>query len=94
MRRILSTTALVSALAIGSSAAAETTLQLVEVITSPARTEHLEGMLAKFEEANPEGEDDVADSVALFFLLISLINLETLWGQHPQLSSKLFSSFI
>lgn len=54
MRKLLSTTALVSALAISSSAIAETTLQLVEVITSPARTEHLEGMLAKFEEANPD----------------------------------------
>ena len=36
------------------TAKAETTLQLVEVITSPQRTEVLEGMIAKFEEANPD----------------------------------------
>jgi len=54
MKGLLSTTALVSALAIAGSAYAETTLQLVEVITSPARTEHLESMLATFEEANPD----------------------------------------
>ncbi|MGF1475993.1 MAG: ABC transporter substrate-binding protein [Geminicoccaceae bacterium] len=54
MQKWLSTTALLGALTIGASAQAETTLQLVEVITSPARTEHLNTMLAAFEEANPE----------------------------------------
>ena len=34
-------------------AAAQTTLQLVEVITSPQRTEVLQGMVDQFEAANP-----------------------------------------
>ncbi len=53
MKTFLTTTALLGALAL-SPAKAETTLQLVEVITSPQRTEVLEGMIAKFEEANPD----------------------------------------
>ena len=32
---------------------ADTTLKLIEVITSPPRTEFLKGQLAKFEQANP-----------------------------------------
>ncbi len=36
-----------------STALAETNLKLVEVITSPARTEVLKGMVADFEKANP-----------------------------------------
>ena len=38
---------------------ADTTLKLVEVITSPPRTEFLKGQLAKFEQANPgrQGRD-------------------------------------
>jgi multiple sugar transport system substrate-binding protein len=48
------TTALFGALAFAGHALAETTLQLVEVITSPARTQHLEDQLAKFEEENPD----------------------------------------
>ncbi|MEZ5668379.1 MAG: sugar ABC transporter substrate-binding protein [Alphaproteobacteria bacterium] len=36
------------------SAQAETTLTLVEVITSPQRTELLQGMVDKFEAANPD----------------------------------------
>ncbi|MGI9493333.1 MAG: ABC transporter substrate-binding protein [Geminicoccaceae bacterium] len=43
-----------AALLLSGTAQAETTLQLVEVITSPQRTEVLEGMIAKFEEANPD----------------------------------------
>jgi multiple sugar transport system substrate-binding protein len=35
------------------TALADTTLKLVEVITSPARTETLKGLVAKFEAANP-----------------------------------------
>ncbi|WP_246191109.1 ABC transporter substrate-binding protein [Aureimonas leprariae] len=35
------------------TALADTTLKLVEVITSPARTETLKGLVAKFEQANP-----------------------------------------
>jgi multiple sugar transport system substrate-binding protein len=54
MRRLLSITALLGAMAIASDAGAQTTLQLVEVITSPARTEHLKSQLAKFEQANPD----------------------------------------
>jgi multiple sugar transport system substrate-binding protein len=41
-------------LALGAaSAVADTTVQLVEVITSPQRTEFLKGQLAEFEKANP-----------------------------------------
>ena len=59
MRRLLATTALLGAMAAGGQAGAQTTLQLVEVITSPARTEHLESQIAKFEEANPEIQVEV-----------------------------------
>ena len=38
---------------------ADTTLQLVEVITSPQRTEFLKGQLAEFEKANPGIKVDV-----------------------------------
>ena len=44
--------ALASALMAGS-ALADTTLKLVEVITSPERTETLKSIVAKFEAANP-----------------------------------------
>ena len=40
-------------LALAWPAAAQTTLQLVEVITSPQRTEVLQGMVDQFEAANP-----------------------------------------
>ncbi|NJO38461.1 MAG: sugar ABC transporter substrate-binding protein [Rhizobiales bacterium] len=53
MKQLLSGASLAAILLTGT-AQAETTLQLVEVITSPQRTEILEGMIAKFEEANPE----------------------------------------
>ena len=53
MRRFLTGVSL-AALLLTGTAKAETTLQLVEVITSPQRTEILEGMIAKFEEANPD----------------------------------------
>ena len=43
-----------AAMLLTGTAQAETTLQLVEVITSPQRTEVLESMIAKFEEANPD----------------------------------------
>ena len=52
MRRYFATTTLAFALAAGP-AAAETTLQLVEVITSPQRTEVLRGMVDQYEAANP-----------------------------------------
>ena len=52
MRRLFATTALAFAMAAGS-AAAQTTLQLVEVITSPQRTEVLRGMVDQYEAANP-----------------------------------------
>ena len=56
MRGSLTQAALASAalVALAGPAAAETTLQLVEVITSPQRTEVLQGMVEKFEAANPE----------------------------------------
>ncbi|MGI9494185.1 MAG: sugar ABC transporter substrate-binding protein, partial [Geminicoccaceae bacterium] len=53
MKRLL-TGVSVAAMLLTGAAKAETTLQLVEVITSPQRTEVLEGMIAKFEEANPD----------------------------------------
>ncbi len=53
MKRYLTSVSL-AALLLTGTAQAETTLQLVEVITSPQRTEVLEGMIAKFEEANPD----------------------------------------
>jgi multiple sugar transport system substrate-binding protein len=52
MRRLIVTTALAVVLAAGQ-AAAETTIKLTEVITSPQRTEVLKGMVARFEAANP-----------------------------------------
>jgi multiple sugar transport system substrate-binding protein len=56
MRASLTKAALASAAlaALAGPAAAATTLQLVEVITSPQRTEVLQGMVEKFEAANPE----------------------------------------
>ena len=53
MKRYLTGVSL-AALLLSGTAQAETTLQLVEVITSPQRTEVLESMIAKFEEANPD----------------------------------------
>ena len=53
MKRYLTGVSL-AALLLSGTAQAETTLQLVEVITSPQRTEVLESMIAKFEEANHE----------------------------------------
>ena len=41
------------ALLSGAAVHAETTLKLTEVITSPQRTEFLNGQIAKFEQANP-----------------------------------------
>src|ERR1700677_3597618 len=41
-------------LGMGSNAEAVTTLNLVEVITSPERTETLRSIVKTFEEANPE----------------------------------------
>lgn len=43
-----------AALLLSSAAYAETTLKLVEVITSPERTEVLKQMVGEFEAANPE----------------------------------------
>ena len=48
-------TATAVAVALGTTpAAAETALQLVEVITSPERTKTLQGLVDQFEEANPD----------------------------------------
>lgn len=43
-----------AAMLLASSALAETTLKLVEVITSPERTEVLQGLVDQYEEANPD----------------------------------------
>lgn len=53
MKQLLTGVSL-AAMLLSGAAHAETTLQLVEVITSPQRTEVLEVMIAKFEEANPD----------------------------------------
>ena len=50
MKKLLTATCLSALMA---SAAHAETLTLVEVITSPARTETLESIVARFEEANP-----------------------------------------
>ena len=51
MRILLSATALATVFA--TSALADTTLKLVEVITSPQRTETLKSIVGQFEAANP-----------------------------------------
>jgi multiple sugar transport system substrate-binding protein len=55
MKKLFTTMLLGAALALGAASAwAETKVQLVEVITSPQRTEFLKGQLADFEKANPD----------------------------------------
>lgn len=51
MKRLIAATVLATLMA--GTALADTTLKLVEVITSPERTETLKGIVAKFESANP-----------------------------------------
>ncbi len=51
MKALLCATALAALVA--GAASADTTLKLVEVITSPARTETLKGIVGTFEAANP-----------------------------------------
>ena len=51
LKRILYATA--ACLALSAPALADTTLKLVEVITSPERTETLKGIVADFEKSNP-----------------------------------------
>ncbi len=51
MKRLLTAALLTTLMA--SSALADTTLKLVEVITSPERTETLKSIVGKFEAANP-----------------------------------------
>ncbi len=51
MKRLIGAALFASLMA--SSALADTTLKLVEVITSPERTETLKSIVGKFEEANP-----------------------------------------
>jgi len=54
MKKLFTTMLLGAALALGAASAwAETKVQLVEVITSPQRTEFLKGQIAEFEKANP-----------------------------------------
>lgn len=57
MKRLM-TAALMTALMSGT-AFADTTLKLVEVITSPERTETLKSIVAKFEAANPGTKVDI-----------------------------------
>ncbi len=59
MTRNLLATAALGAVLWAAPAGAETTLQLVEVITSPPRTEHLRGMIARFEDGNPDVKVEV-----------------------------------
>ena len=51
LKRLLCATA--ACLALAAPALADTTLKLVEVITSPERTETLKSIVADFEKANP-----------------------------------------
>ncbi|TIS61235.1 ABC transporter substrate-binding protein, partial [Mesorhizobium sp.] len=54
MKRLTFMLAAVAGLAISASGAlADTTIKLVEVITSPPRTEFLKKQIAEFESANP-----------------------------------------
>lgn len=52
MKKLLATSAL-AFFAVTGAALADTTLKLVEVITSPSRTEVLQGIVDKFEAAHP-----------------------------------------
>ncbi len=56
MKKLMTSMLLGAGLAVlGATVAfAETTVQLVEVITSPPRTEFLKGQIAEFEKANPD----------------------------------------
>ncbi len=55
MKKLFTTMLLGAAMGLGAASAwAETKVQLVEVITSPQRTEFLKGQLAEFEKANPD----------------------------------------
>lgn len=51
MKRLIATA--FAAMLMSGTAMADTTLKLVEVITSPERTETLKSIVAKFEAANP-----------------------------------------
>lgn len=57
MKRLLAATALAALVA--GTASADTTLKLVEVITSPERTETLKGIVAEFEKANPGAKVEI-----------------------------------
>jgi multiple sugar transport system substrate-binding protein len=60
MGRLLTTSALaIGAVALAWQAQAQTTLQLVEVITSPQRTEVVQSMVDSFEAANPGIEVEI-----------------------------------
>jgi len=54
MRRASKLATVLSGIALASSATAGTALKLVEVITSPERTETLRGIVKSFEDANPD----------------------------------------
>lgn len=58
MRKLIGASIL-ALLAASGGAFAETTLKLVEVITSPARTETLKQIVAKFEEAHPDTKVEI-----------------------------------
>ena len=51
MRKLIAATVIATLMA--GTALADTKLKLVEVITSPERTETLKSIVAKFEAANP-----------------------------------------
>jgi multiple sugar transport system substrate-binding protein len=57
--RTVATGALLAATMTASAAFAETKLKLVEVITSPARTEVLNNLVAEYEAANPDVDVEV-----------------------------------
>src|SRR6476620_8241197 len=57
MKRLITATLLATMMA--GTALADTTLKLVEVITSPERTETLKSIVGKFEAANPGTKVDI-----------------------------------
>ena len=57
MKRLITATLLATMMA--GTAMADTTLKLVEVITSPERTETLKSLVGKFEAANPGTKVDI-----------------------------------
>ncbi len=66
------------------TALADTTLKLVEVITSPERTETLKGIVSKFETANPGTKVEIislpwSEAFQKFATMVSAGDVPMLW---------------